>query len=115
MNNTNKTTLLTLSFLLVLSNFALADTVTLQWNDNTEPDLAGYRLFFAPLGGDYDRNNPIYDGIESEAVVVVPGDGSFVVVAYDQANNVSNDSNEVIHDLAPDVIDNLEITNQTKN
>lgn len=110
-----KIALLALSFLLVLSGLVLADTVTLKWSDNTEPDLAGYRIFYAPLGGEYDRENPIYDGTASQATVVVPGDGTFVAIAYDQTGNTSNDSNEAIHDLPPEVIDDLQITDQTKD
>ncbi len=72
--------------------------VTLQWDANTEPDLAGYRIYASTQRGVY--TTPIADvqaGIETVTVQVEEGLTFFVATAYDTADppNESTYSNEV--------------------
>jgi hypothetical protein len=75
---------------------AATTTVTLAWDANTEPDLAGYRLYESPAAG-----GP-YTAIQTLGLVTttaVPGlpDGlrCWVLTARDTIGNESGYSNEV--------------------
>jgi hypothetical protein len=94
---------------------AIADQVTLDWSDNTEPDLAGYKIYYKAKGAaDFDRDNPVYDGTASQAVVTVPGDGEFVATAYDDVPNESVDSDPALYDVRPDQVQDLRIMGSTR-
>lgn len=86
-------------FLLVNSAFAF--TVRLAWDANTEPDLAGYRVYVSQESGVYDPNNFYEVGLDGYAGFTIPDefvDGVmhyFVVTAYDLADQESGYSNEV--------------------
>ena len=73
---------------------ARAADVTVAWDANSEPDLAGYRLYRRAYDGTYDYTTPIWEGTETRATVDVPIQSAFVVRAFDDAGNVSGDSNE---------------------
>ncbi|MGA1797098.1 MAG: PKD domain-containing protein, partial [bacterium] len=82
--------------------------ITLAWDANTEPDLAGYRLFYHVDGNDYDYENPDWQG--TDTTCTIPGLDEtkkiyFVARAYDIYGNESDNSNEVFY--SPDIIDNL--------
>lgn len=79
-------------------NLSFADTVTLQWNANTESDLAGYRLYYktgttsgAPYNGTgvsmagQTYSSPIDVGNVTQVTVDVPEgqDYIFALTAYD--------------------------------
>lgn len=84
---------------------AMAANVTLTWTPNTEPDLAGYRIYQSDVAGQYDKAaNRVADissgpNEQKTADVVIPiEDGRtvyFVATAYDNAGNESGYSNEV--------------------
>jgi hypothetical protein len=38
---------------LILSSFTQAAEIRLVWDPNTEPDLAGYMLYYGPVSGEY--------------------------------------------------------------
>lgn len=70
--------------------------VHLAWDANSEADLAGYRLLYGTTSGSYTNtieigNQTTYDAIDLAAGTTY----YFVVVAYDDAGNVSAHSNEV--------------------
>lgn len=104
-----KNLILTVALMALTISPALADMVELTWSPNTEPDLAGYKIFFKLKGvDDYDYNNPIWIGTETTAMVEVPGDGKFVARAYDDAGNESIDSDPALWDKPPDQVKQLE-------
>jgi hypothetical protein len=72
-----------------------AAEVTLAWDANSEPDLAGYRIFYHPVSGSYDYANPIWEGTETTCTVSVEADGYFVARAFDTSGLESTNSNEV--------------------
>jgi len=104
-----------LSFLTLALIFALSATlahsaeVTLAWNPNTEPDLAGYKLYYktGSSGEPYDGtgategDSPIDIGnVTTYTLYDLTDDTSyfFVVTAYDDQGGESDYSNEVSTD-----------------
>lgn len=88
--------------ILVLTSMAYAAeyAVTFGWDANTEPDLAGYKMYRATQSGAYtapyatipDPNATQYITQLTNPV----GKQFFVITAFDDAGNESGYSNEVI-------------------
>ena len=101
-----------LAMVLMFCGSALAMDVTLQWDANSESNLAGYKIYY-----DSDSNGPPYNGTgatEGNSPINVgnvttftihgfPNDASvrFAATAYNTENLESGYSNEVIASLAP--------------
>ncbi len=88
-------------FLLCAPVTAQATTVTLAWDANTEPDLAGYRIFARAEGESYDYDHPDWEGTETTCTLVLPEPYTnyyFVARAFDTAGNESGDSNEAVYE-----------------
>lgn len=102
-------------FVLVLfaSGIALAENVTLQWDANTEPDLAGYKIYYkagdvsgAPYNGvgamlnGVPAPSPVDVGNVTEVTLDMPDDSKFIftATAYDnESPRLESDySNEVV-------------------
>ncbi len=86
---------------------AQAASVRLQWDPNTEPDLAGYRVYYGTVSRTYGA--PLNVGNATTATVPLPDDGltyHLAVTAYDTAQNESGYSNEVTYTtpLAPEAV-----------
>jgi hypothetical protein len=97
-----KRLLLVLSFIIVftfISSITFAATVILQWNPNTEEDLAGYKLYYggaSRLLQPYTVTIPIPDKTAiTFSIELNPGTYFFALTAYDLASNESGYSNEV--------------------
>jgi fibronectin type 3 domain-containing protein len=72
--------------------------LTLEWNANTEPDLAGYKIYRATASGAYGAAiaTAPADATSYVATGLQPGvTYFFVVTAYDAAGNESARSDEV--------------------
>ena len=72
--------------------------MTLDWNPNTEPDLAGYRIYRATASGAY--GGPVGQAPANATSFVVNGlqpgvTYFFVITAFDSAGNESVRSAEV--------------------
>jgi len=122
MKGLEKTVLAGIIFIILIffSTMALAgSSVTFEWDANTEPDLAGYRLYQATTSGQYtfgDGNQVaiILAGTETVTLPDVP-DGTYywVATAYDLQGLESEPSNEVsatLDTIAPNPPGNLLIT-----
>ena len=75
-----------------------AVNVTLQWNPNSEPNLAGYRVFSREKGQSYDYTNPSLEVAEASCIINNLDENKtyyFVVRAFDTKGIESGDSNEV--------------------
>jgi hypothetical protein len=75
-----------------------ATQVILAWDENSEPDLAGYSLYVRQADKAYNYNSPSWEGSETFCTVynlVDTVDYCFVIRAYDINGNESTDSNEV--------------------
>jgi hypothetical protein len=71
--------------------------VTLEWQPNSESNLAGYRVFMRRDGLDYDYTNPEWETTDTDCTLYnLYRDTTyhFVVRAYDVDGNESGDSNE---------------------
>lgn len=111
--------ILLLAMILLIPSFVwAASSVTFTWDANTEPDLAGYRLYQAASSGVY-----IYDA--AHVVLTIPvgtttgsiqsqdGTWFWVLTAYDTSGNESEPSNEVTESLdsiAPDAPTGAKVT-----
>lgn len=88
-----------------------AAQVALQWDANTNADVAGYRVFSRTANQGYDYSAPVWEGRNPFCTLdgLVEGVSySFVVRAYDWYDNESGDSNEVWYDPQDDEIDPLD-------
>jgi hypothetical protein len=96
---------LLIPLLIIVSNSnAYAADVTLAWDPNSEPDLAGYVLYW----GTSSRSYTFSDDVGNTTTHTIPGLSVgqtyyITVTAYDASANESGYSNEVVHTIpAPD-------------
>jgi len=75
---------------------AAAATIHVSWNPNTEPDLAGYRLYVGEASGQYGE--PVDVGnVTGHVMEITPQHGAtyyFALTAYDTSGNESGYSDE---------------------
>jgi prepilin-type N-terminal cleavage/methylation domain-containing protein len=101
----------------VIDTCSCVDKLRVRWNHNTEPDLAGYVLFFGPtdkvtisVRALADRNNPEVL-LNTDQVLVTrnadrtaaPNTYAIQVAAYNTAGNMSGKSGAVSGNPNPDV------------
>jgi hypothetical protein len=73
-----------------------AQTVIVSWQANSEPDLAGYKVYYGTHSRRYGFQKEVGLVTISEIAVLPPGDVVyFSVTAYDSSGNESDYSNEV--------------------
>lgn len=98
--------LLMLPLLLICPPGVLGLDLTLAWDANEEPDLAGYRIFVRTEGDSYDYGQPAWEGAETTCTISgLPDNTNLYCVAraFDTANNESGDSNEVFYEGEADI------------
>lgn len=86
--------------LLLFASLASAETVTLEWSPNSEPDLSGYSVYVREAGQGYDYNSPAWEGTETTCTINNLLDTKnylFVVRAHDTEGYDSENSNEVAY------------------
>jgi hypothetical protein len=96
--NALKFILLLIPLFFCFVSLVYAVDVTLQWAANTEPDLAGYRIFSHEEGQSYDYSNPSWEGTETYCTIYALDETKtycFVVRAYDTEGFESGDSNVI--------------------
>ena len=72
--------------------------VRLAWNQNTESDLAGYKLYSGPSSGNYDNVYVVGNQTSYTIQDLVEGQTYyFAVTAYDKSNNESGYSAEEVY------------------
>ncbi len=73
--------------------------VTVSWNANAEPDIAGYRVYYDNTSGNYYSNKvDVGTRTSYELSGLVSGQTYYIVTtAYDSAGNESHFSNEVVY------------------
>ena len=89
-------------------NVAHSFDLTFTWDANTEPDLAGYRLYDRQEDQYYDYNNPVWDGSESTCTIYSLDDRvtyCFVARTHNVYGDEGGDSVEVCYD--PEMIERL--------
>jgi hypothetical protein len=87
--------------LILFPSTACADHVTLAWDPNDEPDLAGYIIYYGSQSGYYDydvdvgnSNSVTISGLAEDVMYY------FVVTAYDVAGNESDFSVELTYPVS---------------
>lgn len=96
-----------LFILLFVCSVSCGLTQSFQWDANTEPDIAGYRIFSRWEWSTYDYENPNWEGTDTHAVISGLPDGidlHFVARAYDIYGNESEDSNEITYYAQADIL-----------
>ena len=74
--------------------------VVLEWTPNSEPDLAGYKVFCREENQSYDYTNPSWSGTDNFCTIYDLDENKkycFVARAYDSEGFESGDSDEVCH------------------
>ncbi len=86
----------------ILAQAAFAASVTLTWNRNQEPDIAGYKIYYGTSSHNYTESTTINDTATSPLQIshTVSGLGEgmtyyFAVKAFDLADHYSDYSQEV--------------------
>jgi purine-cytosine permease-like protein len=74
---------------------ATITNVTLVWDRNPEPDIAGYNVYYGRISGDYTRLVPVAD---PTAIIAVKGSKTvyFAVTAYN-TNGMESGFSEEVH------------------
>ena len=69
--------------------------ITLKWDRNSEPDIAGYNVYYGRISGEYERLETVTD---TTATIGVRGTKTyyFAVTAFN-ANGVESDLSEEVH------------------
>jgi hypothetical protein len=70
------------------------------WDANTEPDIAGYRVFYRQAGQSYDYNNPVWEGTATTSTISGLIENTtyyFVSRAYDTYGFESENSVELCY------------------
>jgi hypothetical protein len=83
-------------FCVVSSLYAM--DITLRWASSGDPNLAGYKVYYREDGQSYNYSAPYWECTSPECTVYDLDDTKiyyFVVRAFDNDGNTSNNSNEV--------------------
>jgi len=87
--------------ILFFANIGHCLDLSFAWDANTEPDLAGYRIFYKEKGQNYNYNNPDWQGTETTATIYSLDANAtyyFVSRAYDIYDNESVNSVELLYE-----------------
>ena len=80
-----------------------AVNVTFQWDPNTEPDIAGYKVFCREKGQSYNYTNPSWKGTDTTCTIFNLDETKtyyFVSRTFDTQGLESIDSNELYLEAA---------------
>jgi fibronectin type 3 domain-containing protein len=95
-----KILLIILSLIFINVATVLSADVDLTWDQNTESDLAGYRIYHGTSSGNYDINIDIGNPTTYTVSGLIEGETYYLALtAYDTSNNESGYSNEVSYDV----------------
>jgi chitinase len=85
---------------LLISVWARAEQVTLAWDANTEPDLAGYKVHYGTVSGSYTTSLDVHNVTTAIVTGLTAGQTYyFAATAYNAANNESGYSNQVSYSI----------------
>lgn len=95
MKNTGRITLIAI-VVLIIATAAAAAQIQVSWNPNTEPDLAGYKLYVGTASGQYGEPTDVGNMTETllEITPQYGGTHYFALTAYDTSGNESAFSDE---------------------
>lgn len=84
-------------FVIGMIVYAQAATLQITWTPNTEPDLAGYKIYMGTATGQYGLPQDV-GNVTSRTITLTPTTGAtyyFALTAYDTSGNESGYSDEV--------------------
>ena len=90
-----------LFFCFVTSGYAV--DVSFQWDENSGPDIAGYRVFCSEEGQSHDYTNPTWEGRDTMCTIYDLDETKsyyFVLRAFDTEGFETSDSNELYLEAA---------------
>ena len=93
--------LLFIAVFLIVPPIVIAAEVNLGWDKNSEPDVAGYKVYCRQAHEDYDYDKPTWFGVANQCVIEDLDEDTnyyFVVRTYTYSGEESEDSNEVEYD-----------------
>lgn len=96
--------LLTVMFLIVTPN-AMAAQVTLEWDQSSESNVVGYRVYYRMAHEDYDYARPVWSGSDNSCVIRSLEEHTnyyFVARSFTYSGEESEDSDEVEYDYEQD-------------
>src|SRR5678815_978790 len=82
-------------FFSLTSNSIMAGSVSLQWAQNPEPDVIGYRVHYGSSSGNYSEEVEVGNTTAMTVQNLANGTYFFVVTAYNTVMMESQASNEV--------------------
>ena len=86
--------------ILLFSAWARAEQVTLAWDANTEPDLAGYKIHYGNASGSYSAHIDVHNVTTYPVTGLEAGQTYyFAATAYDASGNESGYSNQVSYSI----------------
>jgi len=95
-----------LCLILMLPVIAQAASVTMTWNRNQEPDIAGYRIYYGTQSGQYNNSITVYDSatqpLQLSYTVAGLSEGTtyyFALKTFDQAGQESDYSVETSQNI----------------
>ena len=80
---------------LPMMGFASDGKLTLAWNSNTEPDIAGYRLYYGTNPGSYSAHTDVGLNTIYTMQGLKQGTYYFAITALNRSGEESSYSNEV--------------------
>jgi hypothetical protein len=86
------------AFLVFSIPVSFAGQVTLGWNPNTEPDLAGYKIYYGNFSENYTQSKDVKDKTATSCIIPDLIEGQiyyFAATAYNTSGLESNYSTEV--------------------
>lgn len=78
---------------------AFAGSITVTWDANTEPDLAGYNLYYDTDGVPYDHKIDVGNVTQYTIEGLAPGVYHIACTAYDTSNLESDYSEEAVGEI----------------
>ena len=95
-----------LCLILMLPVIAQAASITMTWDRNQEPDIAGYRIYYGTQSGQYDNSITVYDSatqpLQLSYTVAGLSEGTayyFALKTFDQAGQESDYSAETSQNI----------------
>jgi len=83
-------------FILISPQFLFSAQIKLAWDPNTEPDLAGYKIYWGRSSRSYENSVDVGNVTQFTLTGLTAGETYFIAAtAYDFSNNESGFSNEV--------------------
>jgi hypothetical protein len=87
--------------LVLYTQFAYATGVRISWQENTESNVAGYKVYYGNASRNYDNVIDVGDVTAVEIGDLENTTYYFAITAYDDAGGESDYSEEIVATLAP--------------